>query len=182
MTRQFAAKSAKDLDLSLDHESFVAGLLRALTGTLEDVLGLEEASDFISIVGGTVGKAINKEYKTALQVDRLTQEQVTEVLIDLKRRIGGDFFVIEEDREKIVLGNRRCPFGARVHDRPSLCMMTSNVFGHIVAENLGYATVDLQETIASGAHGCRVVIYLTPTPDADKSGGRSYRRVKPIEK
>ncbi len=30
-------------------------------------------------------------------------------------------------------GNRLCPFGELVRDRPSLCMMTSNVFGYIAA-------------------------------------------------
>lgn len=37
-------------------------------------------------------------------------------------------------------------------------MMTSNVFGMIAASNLGYAKVELQETIAKGASGCRVIV------------------------
>jgi hypothetical protein len=32
------------------------------------------------------------------------------VLVDLKRRIQGDFYVLREDDQKIVLGNRHCPF------------------------------------------------------------------------
>ena len=97
-----------------------------------------------------------------LAVDRLNREQVTAVLVDLKRRIDGDFFVIEESEDRIVLGNRRCPFGDAVRDRPSLCMMTSNVFGFIAAQNLGYAAVDLQQTIAAGHPTCRVVVSLKP--------------------
>ncbi len=31
-----------------------------------------------------------------------------------------------------------------------MCMMTSNVFGSIAAENLGYAKIELQETVATG--------------------------------
>lgn len=34
--------------------------------------------------------------------------------MDLKRRIQGDFCVIEESDEKIVLGNRACPFAEKV--------------------------------------------------------------------
>jgi hypothetical protein len=75
---------------------------------------------------------------------------VRDVLVDLKQRIQGDFFVIEEDEGKIVLGNRVCPFEDKVLGRRSMCMMTSNVFGSIAAENLGYAKVELQQTIASG--------------------------------
>ncbi|WP_242067353.1 methanogen output domain 1-containing protein, partial [Leptolyngbya sp. FACHB-711] len=78
--------------------------------------------------------------------------------------------------EKIVLGNRACPFAEKVIDRPAMCMMTSNVFGSIAADNLGYAKVELQETIATGAPGCQVVVYLKPTPEAEESQGREYFR------
>ncbi len=55
-----------------------------------------------------------------------------------------------------------------------MCMMTSNVFGSIAAENLGYAKVELQETIAEGHAGCRVVVYLRPTEEAEEAKGREY--------
>jgi hypothetical protein len=55
-------------------------------------------------------------------------------------------------------------------------MMTSNVFGSIAAENLGYAKVELQETIAKGHAGCRVVIYLKRTPESEAHTGREYVR------
>ena len=51
--------------------------------------------------------------------------------------------------------------------------MTSNVFGHITAENLGYAGVKLEETIAEGHQGCKVVVYLRSTA-ASEPGVRSY--------
>ena len=56
--------------------------------------------------------------------------------------------------------------------------MTSNVFGAIAADNLGYAKVELQETIAAGNLGCRVVVYLTPTPEAQTAHGREYFRAR----
>src|SRR5690606_17567394 len=101
--------------------------------------------------------------------------------VDLKRRIQGDFYVVEATEERIVLGNRACPFGDRVLGRPALCMMTSNVFGSIAAENLGYAKVELQETIAEGAPGCRVVLYLRPDEAAEQAPGREYFRTSPEE-
>jgi hypothetical protein len=129
----------KDLPLSLERDVFTRLLIRELSGTLQEVVGLEEASGFVSVVGQKIGDHIDREYKQALQVSRLSREQVRDVLVDLKRRIKGDFFVIEESEEKIVLGNRQCPFGDKVLDRPALCMMTSNVFGSIAAENIGYS-------------------------------------------
>jgi hypothetical protein len=53
-------------------------------------------------------------------------------------------------------------------------MMTSNVFGHIASQNLGYAKVELQETIAKGDPGCRVVIYLKQTKESEAAAGREY--------
>jgi hypothetical protein len=121
-----------------------------------------------------MGDEINQSYRSALGVTSLTRQQVTEVLIDLKRRIQGDFYVIEEDEEKIVLGNRACPFGDKVIGRPALCMMTSNVFGSIGAGNLGYSKVSIEESIAAGAPGCRVVVYLRDTKDSRAAPGREY--------
>jgi predicted ArsR family transcriptional regulator len=153
--------------IPLERDLFLRALLRELSGTLQDIVGVEEASGYISVVGAAIGEQLDAAYKRALRVERLDREQVAQVLVDLKRRIQGDFFVIEEDATKIVLGNRVCPFGDFVRDRPSLCMMTSNVFGRIAAENLGYARVELQEAIARGDRGCRVVVHLVTNDDPD---------------
>lgn len=162
------------LEIPLERDLFLRNLIRELSGTLQDVVGLEEASGFVSVVGQKVGEQINETYKNALRVDNLSRQQVSEVLVDLKKRILGDFYIIEESSEKIVLGNRRCPFEEKVVDRPAMCMMTSNVFGVISAENLGYSKVVLEETIAQGHPGCRVVVYLKPTPEAEVADGREY--------
>jgi predicted ArsR family transcriptional regulator len=163
-----------DADVPLDRDVFLRTLIGELSSTLEDVVGLDEASGFISVVGQRIGDRIDREYRHALGLRRLSREQVAEVLVDLKRRIQGDFYIIEENDEKIVLGNRACPFGEAVKGRPSMCMMTSNVFGAIAAANLGYAKVELQETIARGDPGCRIVIWLEPLPEAAAADGREY--------
>lgn len=175
MTNEPAAPSAVEkLDLPLQRDVFLRDLLRDLSGTLEEVVGLEEAVGFISLVGQKMGDRINEGYKHALGSPKLGREQVAHVLVDLKRRIQGDFYIIEETDEKIILGNRRCPFGDKVLGRPSLCMMTSNVFGVIAADNLGQAKVSLEQTIAEGAGGCRVTIYLKQTAESEAATGRQY--------
>jgi hypothetical protein len=52
----------------------------------------------------------------------------------------------------------------------------ANVFGHIAAENLGYAKVELLETIAKGHAACRVVVHLAPVAAAETTRGRVYIR------
>jgi predicted ArsR family transcriptional regulator len=167
-------KNAEQLDIPLDRDLFLRTLIRELSGTLEDVVGLDEAAGFISVVGQNVGDQMNRDYKAAFQVAQLSREQVGQVLVDLKRRINGRFFIVEETPDKIVLGNTACPFGDKVLNRGSMCMMTSNVFGAIAAQNLGYAKVELRETIAGGNPGCPVVVYLTPTGEAQEAQGREY--------
>lgn len=166
----------RHLEVALELEGFMRTLLRHLAGTLEEVVGLPEAAGFISVVGQKMGDEIGSAYRTALGVPRLSREQVAAVMVDLKRRIQGDFYVIEQDDEKIVLGNRACPFAEKVVGRPSLCMMTSNVFGVLAAESTGFAKVVLEETIAQGNAGCRVVVYLKPGAAADAADGREYVR------
>lgn len=173
---QDVTRQVQTAAVPLERDVFLRTLVRHLAGTLQDVVGLEEASGFVSVVGQRMGEDINAEYRRALALPCLSREQVAEVLVDLKRRIQGDFFVLSQDAEKIVFGNRTCPFAEKVVGRPAMCMMTSNVFGHIASENLGYAKVALEETIAQGAPGCRVVVYLKPTPAAQAAEGREYVR------
>jgi predicted ArsR family transcriptional regulator len=159
---------------ALDRDLFLRTMLRELAGTLQDVVGLDEAAGFISVVGQRIGDQIDAGYRRELAVSHLSRTQVADVLVDLKRRIEGDFRIVEQDDSRIVLENRRCPFGDKVIGRPSLCMMTSNVFGVIAAENLGQAKVELARTIAEGATGCRVVVHLQATPQAEAAKGREY--------
>lgn len=165
----------EDLDLPLNKDLFMRKLLRELTGTLQDVVGMEAAAGYINTVGSLVGEWIEEQYRQGLEVSNLNAKQVARVLIDLKKRIGGDFYIIAMDDEKIVIGNRKCPFGELAHDRESLCMMTSNVFGRITADNLGYARVDLQETIARKNKECRIVVHLNPDRNADATEREYYR-------
>jgi predicted ArsR family transcriptional regulator len=160
--------------VSLDRDVFLRMLVRELSGTLQDVVGLNEASGFVSIVGQRIGDYIDEQYRAALGKATLDRSEVAQVLVDLKRRIRGDFYVLEETENKIVFGNRACPFGDKVLERPAMCMMTSNVFGAIAARNLGYAKVELVRTIARGDSECRVVVYLKATRESEDAEGREY--------
>jgi predicted ArsR family transcriptional regulator len=167
-------KAVADLAISIDRDVFLRNLLRELSGTLEEVVGLDEAAGFVSIVGQHIGEWMDVEYRKAMGAEQLDLQQVTDVLVDLKKRIEGGFYIESMDSEKIVMGNTRCPFGDKVLQRPSLCMMTSNVFGTVSAENLGYARVCLDRTIANGDGECKVTIYLRQNSSAETDNGREY--------
>ncbi len=162
------------LNIPLERDVFLRTLIRELAGTLEEIVGYEEAAGYISLVGQNIGEWINSIYKQELGVRSLSRRQVADVLVDLKRRIQGCFSIAQLDDSKIVFTNSRCPFADKVLNRPSMCMMTSNVFGVIAANNLGYAKVVLEETIARGDKGCRVIVYLQQTEESSVARGREY--------
>lgn len=166
--------NAEQLSIELDRDLFLRNLLRELSGTLEELVGLEEASGYISLVGQKIGDWLNREYRDEFKLERLPPDKIAQVLVDLKARIEGGFELASIDDQKIVLTNTRCPFGDKVLGRKSLCMMTSTVFGTIAAENNGYAKVILKRTIAAGDAGCEVVVYLSPPIDEDALRGIEY--------
>ncbi len=166
--------SVSELNINLDRDIFLRNLIRELAGTLEDVVGYDEAAGYISLVGQYIGEWINEMYKNEMGVSSLSSTQVADVLVDLKLRIQGEFSVTEHDDSKIVLKSAVCPFESAVIDRPSMCMMTSNVFGLIAAENLGYAKVVLQETIANNKSTCTVIVHLKKSPESEAASGREY--------
>lgn len=79
-------------------------LIRDLSGTLEDLVGLNETAGYISVVGQSVEEQMNRDYRAAFEVSQLSRQQVAQVLVDLKRRIDGKFYIIEASSEKIVQG------------------------------------------------------------------------------
>ena len=163
-------------DIDLRREGFMHEIVCELVSALEDVVGEEEAAGFVSLVGQRMGERIDADYRKALGVERLNAPSVGAALVDLKNRIDGGFRLVKQTEQQIVLENGACPFGNQVQGRHSLCMMTSNVFGTLVAENLGYARVDLDETIAGGAPACVVKVHLQPGAPANQRVGREYFR------
>lgn len=145
----------------IEKDAFMRSVLRELVGILEQTVGEREAEAYVNHVGLALGRVLNQDYRAAYARDVLDARHVAATLVDLKSRIDGGFSVESIDEEKIVLVNTACPFGDKVIGRPSLCRMTANVFGHIAAENLGYARVRIDEAIARGDAGCRVTVAIT---------------------
>jgi len=154
-------------------EDFAIDLVTTIADTLQDHVGNEDAMGFLSIIAHRLGSHFSDRIRLAAGAGRLTPESIGEALVELKARIGGGFRVVDISAERIVLQNSRCPFGAKVRGRESLCMMTSGVFGRVTADATGYARVTIERAIARGDRDCLVVISLTQENDArEKSADR----------
>ena len=151
-------------------ETFLQALVVQVAQAMEQTGGPGLAEAVVAQVGIDVGGQMEQEYRAARAlVGRLTPDQLADCFVRLKHAIDGDFYVIEANEERIILGNRCCPFGEAVRRAPALCRMTSSVFGGIAARNGDEgASVVLEERIAVGDPGCRVIVYLgPPPPDAE---------------
>jgi anti-sigma regulatory factor (Ser/Thr protein kinase) len=143
--------------------------LRALVVQLAQAVALQHGPDAadaaVAQVGIDVGSQMEAEFRAAERVvGRMGPEQLGRCYVRLKHAIDGGFHVVEATEERVVLGNTRCPFGDAVKKAPALCRMTSSVFGGIAASNHpDGASVLLEERIAVGDPGCRVVVLLGET-------------------
>jgi len=168
------ADEEADADGMFGKQAFLGALVVQLARAVNEQQGPIAAEQAVAQVGMEVGSRMEAAFRSAHGiVGTLTPEQIAELYVRLKAAIDGDFYVIEADERRIVLGNRACPFGDAVKRAPGLCQMTSSVFGGIAARNAGGADVLLEERIALGDPECRVVVWLggerSDRPDAART-------------
>lgn len=159
-------------------EAFLRALVVQLANTVAEQQGPDAAERAVAQVGADVGGQMELEYRAATgATGSLQPDRLADCFVRLKHAIDGGFFVVEIDERVIVLENDHCPFGDAVRLAPSLCRMTSSVFGGIAARSARReATVRLEERIAIGDSRCRVVIELDPVlPPGERSEGHRYR-------
>ncbi|GIV96810.1 MAG: hypothetical protein KatS3mg057_1467 [Herpetosiphonaceae bacterium] len=161
--------------IPLDRDTFMRQLIASLGHLNEAILGSDVAGAYIMNVGLSMGAAIEAEYKRFWGIDRpFTLDEYAHVIVDLKQKIQGNFSLVSKDPTKIVVSTTSCPFDDFVRRSPSLCFMTSSVFGGIAARNFGYGKTVLHKRIALGDPGCYVTVYLQRTPEAAAAIGKEY--------
>lgn len=165
-------------------EPFLRALVVQLSRAVEEQQGPSAAEAAVAQVGADVGGQMEAEFRAARElVGRLAPEQIGECYVRLKHAIDGGFTVEEATEERIVLTNTRCPFGDAVRSSPSLCRMTSSVFGGIAARNSERgALVLLEERIAVGDAGCRVVVWLRDDHPQAPPWSHRYRTPVPHDR
>jgi DNA-binding CsgD family transcriptional regulator/anti-sigma regulatory factor (Ser/Thr protein kinase) len=158
-------------DGTFGKESFLRALVVELAQAVEGDQGPQIAEALVAQVGEGVGERMEDAYRSARELTgRLSPEQMSELYVEVKGAIDGDFYVIEANESQIVMGNRRCPFGEAVKGQPALCHMTASVFGGIAARNTGAGRVILEQRIALGDPECRVTVRLGPGAEKREPG------------
>ena len=157
-----------------DQTQFLNELVTGLASTLQHSVGLELSEGFIKQVGVRIGEAMSRDYEATVPGKEISVQELADILVDLKRKIDGGFSVEHIDSTKIVLVNERCPFGKMVQGLPSLCQMTTSVFGKIASQHFGYARVEIKESIARANNRCRVVVHLEEPPVSGMLPGTEF--------
>jgi hypothetical protein len=175
LTPSLPAAEEVDENGSFGKEPFLRALIVEMARSVEGEEGPEAVEALVAQVGANIGSRMEEEYRRARDiVGALEPAQVADLYVRLKAAIGGDFYIVEANEDRIVLGNRACPFGEAVKRAPGLCRMTSSVFGGIAARNFGEASVMLEERIAVGDPECRVVVSLSRRGAEEEDSGHSY--------
>jgi predicted ArsR family transcriptional regulator len=156
-----------NLRVDVDQTRFYRQCLLELNDVLDKVLGNDESTAFVGLVASRLADFFISAYREAHGRRHYSPMQLAQLLIDLKARIGGDFYLSDITGRKIVLRNRQCPFGNGVLGKNSLCSMTAGVFGKVVAESNQYAAVSIDEAIAKGDAQCKVTILLQVEDNSD---------------
>lgn len=158
------------IPVNMNRDIFLTQMITELALNLDK----SQAKRTLNKIGLNLGKHIEELYKEFYGVENLNVDQLTETLIDVEKKIGGDFSVVEKSPTKIILKNNKCPFGNdKVKECPELCSITSGIFGIIASRNFGYSKVCLKRTIAT-ADEDYIVIFLKKTKESEKEKAISY--------
>ncbi len=158
------------IPVNMNRETFLTQMINELALSLDKT----QLKETLNKIGLKLGKQIEQLYKQFYGVENLNLTQLTEALIDVEKKIGGNFSVVEKTPEKIILKNNKCPFGNdKVKGCPEFCSITSNIFGIMASKNFSYSKVSLKRTIAK-ADEDYIIIFLKKTEESEKEKATDY--------
>jgi serine/threonine-protein kinase RsbW len=100
--------------------------------------------------------------------------EVATAFVEFEREAGGDFRIVESSEDRVVVCNKRCPFGPGVTGIPELCRSTSALLGSLAARTLGESTVVVEESSATGDPQCRLVLTKGTASRPSRDVGHTY--------
>lgn len=142
---------------AIDHPVAVTGLLAA------ELIAGRDPGEAAAVAGSSAAASAGGQPVTDLR-------SAAAAFLALERSLGADFHVVTEGPDRVVLANRRCPFGTG--PPATLCRFTSAAAGSFGARACGEAAVVLDERIALGDSQCRLVL------SAGDGGGTAAHRYR----
>jgi len=126
------------------------------------------ASTAIRKAGIEAGKKIDKVYKQFYNTERLSLEQFSEVVMDVGKKLGAAFTIIEKGPEAVHFHNNKSILGEDAKKSPALGGILAGMLGTLAAKNFGYAKVVLSKSLARGDPYDDIIIFLKKTEESEK--------------
>ena len=100
-----------------------------LNNILVEIIAKSNNLSLVDKSAAKVGERIAELYRAFYGVSSLNIEQISDSIEDFGSKIGGEFKIVEKDKDKITIKIARCPFGDNVKLCPDLCNISINLLG-----------------------------------------------------
>ena len=158
------------IPVKINKEDFFEVFITELAKDLND----EASKKKIKKVAIGIAQRIELEYKQFHGIEKLSQEQVIDSLIDAMRRLGGKFELVEKTPDVIIIRQMKSPFGEKIQQSPVLWAFTSALCGVLTARNLDYSRVELKKTLENNPEERLIYIHLKKPEKSKEKTSEEY--------
>jgi len=167
--KQFGMAKLWFIPVNLNKELF----LKKITTYLASNIYKGEKKEALNKAGLELSNYLEKIYKEYYHVEKLGFDQVIDAILDAYKKAGGNFKVVEKDREKILLRCKKSPFGEDVSDSFILFNINAGIVGGLVSKSMGYCKVCLKPSPKDkGLYD--ILVFLKKNSESEAEEGIDY--------
>lgn len=167
--KQFGMAKSWFIPINLNKEIF----LKKMTTYLASNLYKGDNKEALNKAGLELSAYLEKLYKDNYHTEKLSFDQVVDVITDAYKKVGGSFKVLEKDKEKILLRCKKSPFGEDIADSFILFKINAGIIGGLISKSRGYCKVCLKPAPKDkGLYD--VLVFLKKSKESEAEEGVEY--------
>jgi predicted ArsR family transcriptional regulator len=154
------------IPVNINDKEFLRSMLLGTISSLDE----NTSKEAIRKSALKIAKNIEELYKRFYDVEKLNLDQFCEAVVDVEKKIGGEFKVVEKSNNRVIFRVLSCP----LTKCPGMCTVTSTILGTLAAKSFGYSKVILKKTIARGSDNCYIIVHLKKSEESEKEKTTEY--------
>jgi hypothetical protein len=166
--KQFGMAKLWFIPVNLNKELF----LKKITTYLASNLHKGDGRSSLNESGLELSKYIDKIYREQYKTEKLSLDQIMDSIIDMYKKVGGSFKVVERNKEKILLKCKKSPFDEDVSDSFILFEINAGIIGGLISKSTGYCKVCLKPAHGNGLYD--VLVFLKKSKESEAEEGFEY--------
>lgn len=168
--KQFGMAKLWFIPVNLNKELF----LKKITTYLASNIYKGEKKEALNKAGLDLSNYLERIYKEHYRVEKLSFDQVIDVIVDVYKKVGGNFKIIEKDSKKLLLRCKKSPFGEDIADSFILFNINAGIMGGLISKSKGYCKVCLKP--ASKDDGLYdILVFLKKNKESEEEEGVEYQ-------